>query len=314
MQNNTIQQQNLFDSIPDAIPTDESVHQQAGQSYPSIIWMGRFNENKNGDTGGEWVIRAEDLPSGQVPGPQGWWQLRDVRFGTDPNAAPVPCYTSQRLRCTPIGIRKRMIVTDDQKREHYYPQMTKASRRVAGKLSFHYQVMVMMDGVDEPLVLALRGFAKTASWSNNPGAKFGRSEFPKGVEDTLADLSKKASQAKSIKIPMLCFWLIDLTPVFYQGKPLWVDVGHSVYMNPFGLDMTVKTPGQPGQDGYPNGRFVGTELLQAYEGMRRDFVMEWEAKWADAAAMQGESRDDGNGFDDEGAASQMPIEDDEIPF
>lgn len=300
---NTTVSQDLFNDLPDQVDSDPSVHQQLAKNHASVIWLGKATD-ANSDTGGEWVIIASDLPDGEQPGPVGWWKLRDMRFGTDPSAPKVQVWASQRLRCVPLGVRKRMIVTDATGRDHFYPQMTKASNRVEGKLKFHYQVLVMLEGISEPVVLALKGYAKTVSWQNDPGSKFGRSNFPKGVQDTLEDLAKAASKARKTNIPWLCFWIIDLCPVFVSGQPLWVDVGQGVYMNPFGLDMTVKAKG------YPDGRFVGADRLAAFEEMRRDGIMDWEAQWADASKMASQGGDGESGD----AATTAPVEDDEIPF
>jgi len=187
--------------------------------------------------------------------------------------------------------------------------MTKKSDRydasgqeVRGKYQAHYQVMVMVEGVAEPLVIALRGYTKTLCWDNNPNGKYGNKDFPKGVEPTLTQLAADASKQKKTRIPWLCFWIVDLCPTFANKKPVWIDVGHGTFMNPFLADM------RTGGEGFPQSRFVGTDKFIAYQNLRREVAMDWEAQWADSESMSG--GDSAYDYDE----PVKETEDNDIPF
>ena len=302
-------------NIPDNLNVDESLYQPDTQSMPIITWHGKANDS-NGDTGGKWAIKADDL-EGQEPGPSGWWELTEMRYGVDPSAPKVSAWVTRRLRCVPIGIRKRQIITVEyggMKKEHYFPWMTKKTDRIVdgelieGKYQNHYQVMVMVEGVADPLVIALRGYTKTACWDNNPGSQYGSKDFPKGVEPVLTQLAADASKQKKTRIPWLCFWTVDLTPVFNGKEPLWVDVGHGTFMNPFVADM--RTAKETKDDRFPASRFVGTDNFIRYQNLRRDVAMDWEAQWADGAALAAA----GDSAYDYDTSENEVVEDDVIPF
>jgi hypothetical protein len=286
---------------------DNDLYQPEIKSMPVLTWHGRANDT-NEDTGGRWAIKADAI-EGQTPGPDGWWENVQMRFGIDPTADKEETWITRRLRVVPIGIRKRQIITTDDKQEFYYPWMTKKTERfdgagnlVDGKYQAHYQVMVMLEGIADPLIIALRGYTKTACWDNNPNGKYGSKDFPLGVEPTLIKLSADASKAKKTKIPWLCFWVVDLCPVFVQDKPHWVDVGHGTYMNPFVADMRV------GAKGFPDSRFVGSDNFIRYQNLRREVAMDWEAQWSDPDMLASDSAYD---YEDE---TPEVKEDDVIPF
>ena len=297
-------------NLPDDTPVDDDLYKPDVQSMPIITWHGKAGEH-NADTGGFWAIKADSI-EGQTPGPEGWWELKDMRFGVDPNSPKEPTWTTRRLRCVPIGIRRRQIITDDLKNEHYFPWMTKKDDRldshgnwIDGRFQAHYQVMVMVEGITDPLIIALRGYTKTLCWDNNPGSKYGNKDFPKGVEPVLTQLAADASKQKKTRIPWLCFWTVDLTPTFSNNEPLWVDVGHGTFMNPFMADM------RTGGDKFPASRFVGTDNFIRYQNLRRDVAMDWEAQWSDADALAA-SGDGAYDYDDN--TSEQVKEDDVIPF
>jgi len=295
-------------NIPDDLQIDDDLYRPDVKSMPIITWHGKANDG-NSETGGRWAIKADAI-EGQTPLPDGWWKLIDMRFGVDPSAPKEPTWVTHRLRCVPIGIRRRQIITDEFNREHYFPQMTKKTARldangnlVEGKYQNHYQVMVMVDGIAEPLIIALRGYTKTMCWDNNPNSKFGSKDFPTGVEPTLIKLAADASKAKKTRIPWMCFWLVDLVPTFVNNAAHWVDVGHGTWMNPFVTDM------RTGGDGFPQSRFVGLENFLHYQNLRREVAMDWEAKWSDASTMSGDGA-----YDYESKSDTNETPEDEIPF
>jgi hypothetical protein len=298
-------------NLPDDIPTvDDALYRPDIQSMPIITWHGKASEH-NSDTGGRWAIKADSIGE-QVPEPESWWELIDMRFGVDPSAPKEPTWTTRRLRCVPIGVRKRQVITDDFERDHYFPWMTKKTDRlddagnlIEGKYSAHYQVMVMVPGISDPLVVALRGYTKTVCWDNNPNGQYGNKDFPKGVEPTLVQYAADASKQKKTRIPWLCFWPVDLVPVFANNnKPLWLNVGHETFMNPFQADMRV------GEKFLLNSRFVGTDNFIRYQNLRRDVAMDWEAQWADASALASEGKDSAYNYDE----PSLQVEEDDIPF
>lgn len=298
---------NLPSNIPDV---DQDLYQPEFKSMPIITWHGQANSS-NADAGGFWAIKASSI-EGQEPGPRGYWKQQDIRYGTDPSTPKETAWVTQRLRCVPIGIRQRQIITDESKKEHYFPWMTKKENRldtsgnvVSGKYSAHYQVTVMIPDVKEPLILALRGYTKTSCWDNNPKSQYGNEQFPRGAELVLKQIATDASKAKKTKIPWLCFWTIDLCPTFTNSEPVWVDVGHGTYMNPFIIDMTI------GKEGYPSSRFVGTDNFIAYQNLRREQVMDWEAQWSSLESLTAAGD---SAYDYSGNKPKDEIEEDEIPF
>lgn len=298
-----------FDVPNDMI--DDSLYQPEYQSLPYISWHGRSNTS-NADSGGFFAIQISAL-DGQEPGPKGYWNVQDIRFGSDPNSPKEACYVTQRLRGVPIGVRKRQIITEETtKREYYFPWMTKKENRldsagqlIDGKYGAHYQVMMMIPNIEQPLILALRGYTKTRCWDNEPKSQYGDNKFPRGVEPTLKQIATDASKAKKTKIPWLCFWVIDLCPTFTNNEPLWVDVGHGTFMNPFIVDMIT------GKEGYPSTRFVGSDNFIKFQNTRRETVRDWEAEWVSAESLAS-AADAAYDYDD--SQSDEVKEDDVIPF
>lgn len=303
-------------NIPDDIDVDESLYRPDTKSMPIITWHGKAGSD-NSTTGGRWIIKANAI-EGQTPKPDGWWEKLGMRFGSDPNAEIEEVWATRRLRCVPIGIRKRQVIFDIYGKKWFFPHMTKKENRVdsngakieqkpKGGYKANYQVMVMVDGISSPIVVALFGYTKTVCWDNVPNGQYGNKEFPKGVEQSLTQLAADASKEKKTRIPWLCFWTVDLIPVFEaKDKPLWVEVGSedTVFMNPFTIDM------KTGDNYLLNSRFVGTDKFLAYQNLRREVAMDWEAQWANAANLASEG--DGAYNYDEPASNT--VEEDEIPF
>ena len=303
-------------NLPDNIPTvDDDLYRPDTQSTPWITWLGKA-DNHNSETGGKWVIKADSI-DGLEPGPEGWWKLENIKFGTNPNNPSEPTWVTSRLRCVPIGVRKQQIIKvgeGSNKKEYCFPFYTKAENRrdsfgnlVEGKYDSKYQVMIMLEGIPFPIMITLRGYTKTKCWDNEPNSQYGNREFPKGVEPVLMQYAADASKQKKTRIPWLCFWQIDLCPTFNNDKPVWVEVGkeETVFVNPFMVDM------RTGDKGFPASRFVGTENFIAYQNLRRDVVLDWEAQWASAEnlAAAGDAA-----YDYEDTSENEVKEDDVIPF
>ena len=182
--------------------------------------------------------------------------------------------------------------------------MTKKEDRVVGKFSGHYQVMIVVEGVETPLILGLKGYTKTTCWDNNPNGQYGQSDFPAGVWQRLSEYTRRASKQQKTKIPVFCSWAIDLVPVYMKDKPHFVDVGHGTFMNPFNVDLRTSPKKD---DGLPKTRFVGMPNFLKYQDMRRSIALPWEQEWDDPSNLV-QSHESNGSYDE-----QEEIEEDDIP-
>lgn len=310
---------------------DESLFEEERKQYIGLTWHGQPVEGRPG----YWACDVESLKpvleneepdaSGYI-GPAGFWKVQELRFGRDPNAAPVLCYVTRRLRCVPIGVRRRAIVTSDvDGRDYFFPPFTRKDQRfdafgsvVSGKFTSHVQVMVLIENVAEPVIIGLRGMSKTMSWDNDPTDKrWGNSDFAYGVYQQIGQYSKRAADANKLKKvpPKLCTWIVDLVPAYqHNGEPYFVLVSkqHETYVNPFTLDMTT------GKKDMPATRYVGHDRFRQLQELRGLMVKEWEEEWQDAEAMAKESQEHGaasdNGHHSEEAIGAQEDDIEEIPF
>jgi len=285
---------------------DRTLIQEERESYPSAVWHSQYT----GDPAESkfWTIDRESLST--MPGPAGFWSETTVRFGSDPTAAATPVYQTTVLRGVPIAVRKRQIITVGKgqgAREHYYPIYTPRDKRVEGdSFAFHYQVLMSLDGLpyDELVVLGLRGFTKTVSWSHD-GKRY--SDFPTGVEQRLQAYVDNAPDPYN-SLPLFYTWIVDLRGHYTDGSPTYIGVGPggSTFVQPFSLDMNT------GGKGYPDTRFVGGELFKLYQELYKEVGMPWAKAWDSFSGDEAESEAEGakyNGNDPIGTE-----EDSEIPF
>ena len=245
--------------------------------FPAIAWHGRYKGDA--DTGGFFAIDVD-----AVDGVPAGWETTEIQYGTDPEAEFVPVYRTRELMCTPIGVRKRIIITDDHEEEHLYPWRTPKRQRVEGKFTSHFQVLVMVPGLDAPVVLGLHGQTKTTSWDNDEGGKYRNNNFATGVEQMLKAFARAASEQNGYPLPSLCLWQITLVPlVRANGKPHFVQMGNGknvTHMNPFTARMN------PASAEFIAATFVGQETFASFQTLRQDVALEWEKQWADVEAMR----------------------------
>jgi hypothetical protein len=275
-----------------SIDEDSFVEEKRG--YPAITWHGMVSGSET--TSGFWAI--EEKNTQHLGSPEPFWIPKELRFGRDPNTPTVEALVTTCLRCCPVAVRKRFIITDQYKREYYYPYYTPRDARISGKFNTHWQVMVMIPGFTGPVVLGLRGLTKTVSWSNNPNGRFGDDRFGHGCQEKLMNYAKLASEQRNQKIPWLTAWWMDLVPAHKDDSPYFVDVGHGTWMNPFSVDL------RTGIEGTPATRFVGADNFRNFQDLRKQVGLEWEREWDEA-----QTPDDQNGYENGDV-----LEDDEIPF
>ncbi len=289
--------------IPELNINDDLYVEENEQGYPAIAWHGKYK----GDTtnaGGFFAIDVEAIDGI----PEGWEET-EIQYGDDPHADFVPVYVTRALTCTPIGVRKRAIITDEHGDEHVYPWRTPKKQRVEGRFTSHYQVMVMVPGLHEPVVLGLRGQTKTTAWDNPEGGRYRNNNFATGVEQLLRAFANVASQQNGYPLPTLCLWQITLQPLFASGKPHYVTMGSGkkvAHMNPFTARLN-RTASE-----YIDATFVGQENFAVHQALRQEVATEWEKQWTDAAAMR-ETNHASNAFNNP-ANTPAVDESDSIPF
>ncbi len=263
--------------LPELQINDDLYIEESENGYPAIAWHGKY-KGDGSPAGGFFAIdmdAIEGVPEG--------WEETEIQYGDDPNADFVPVYLTRALTCTPIGVRKRTIITDEHGEEHVYPWRTPKRQRVEGKFTSHYQVMVMVPGLAEPVVLGLRGQSKTTSWDNDESGRYRDNNFATGVEQLLRTFSTAASQQNGYPLPRLCLWQITLQPLFANGKPHYVTMGSGkkvTHMNPFTARMNPAAPD------YIDATFVGEQPFATNQTLRQDVATEWEKQWKDADAMR----------------------------
>lgn len=303
---------------------DKDLYEEPVRSYPAAIWMAKFGGDE--DESRPWVIDQDRVSAMPVP----FWSEQQFRFGgAQPGAENTDVYLTQIMRCVPLGVRKRQVVevtnptTNKVESTHYYPIFTPADQRVQGRLSFHYQVLIHLQGLplDELVVIGLRGLTRTLSWQHD-GQRY--DGFPVGVEDTLQKYAADASKVVGGEMPMWCAWWVDLRGAYADNKPYYMPVGPQgdTWVQPFMADMrTSKEPrletGVYTEDGYlamdqnalPWTRYVGEDMFNSFQDIRRETVNPWIAEWAEASIQEAT----GNEYE---AAGDEPlgVEEDPIPF
>lgn len=274
-----------FDFDFDSSLVDGDLYREDFISLPSITWIGKGDE-------GFWTVDVHKINGNPEP----YWEKADHLYGMDPAAPTTEVWKTQRLRCVPIADRSRMVVTDEAGTKHYYPPMTPPSQRVPGRLEINTQIMILVDGIADPLAIGLGAKYKTVSWSNNGYHK----EYPVGVKERLQEYTKKANAQLGLsgenRLRWLCSWVIDLVPLYADGKPKYIDE-QGTYVNPFQVDL------RTGEPEFPRTRFVGNESFLVNQALRRELGTPWEDQWktADSVAY---SED----------AQEPQEEEDNIPF
>jgi hypothetical protein len=249
-----------------------------GAQYPAIVWHGKYTEA--GDSGYWTLDRSE---SEDPPGPQ--WEPAEVSFGTGPNATPAEVWRAEKIRVCVLGVRKRIVISAEDGSLHTYPWLTPKSERRAGKYKAHYQIAVTLPDTDDRIfILALRGLTKTVSWSNPPGGRYHRGDFPIGAEVTLRAYAREASKEIGSTIPPYCsFWLDLVAHTDSKGKPEYVDVGYGTHALPFTADLSV--------NGDLPHRFVGMPLFLRYQELRKNEIAQWEKAWSKKRSSEPEDID-----------------------
>lgn len=294
-------------NIPvDAI--DNSLYKPKRESYPGIAY---YSTLRGEEETGFFIVDKASVERLGVPGP--FWNEEPMR--RKPGEEPTTVYKTTRFRMCPIAVRKRSLIETPDGRTIPYPLMTKRENREEGRYKAHFQIMCMVPGLSEPVVLGLKGFTKTVSWENNPDAgKYFQKEFPVGVWQKVLAYTNLASEQRGQVFPALCFWWIDLVPAYdTQGKPHLVSAGHNAttVVNPFSVDL--RTNDQDARIGLDT-RFVGLECLLRFQDIRKEVGIAWEEEWEDAEQMAQEADVFGGGDDLEEESQGQAEEDWDIPF
>ncbi len=177
-------------------------------------------------------------------------------------------WQTPQLTLTVLGEpRKRITIEAHDGTLHHYPQFTPRKKTIDGKFSRHIQVMLLLEGYDEPLVLGLKGYVKTLCWDNPAKGKYRNNDFAMGVELALnqhiADIAKQYHK----KLPTFAF---EITLKSLQ-KPVVVGTGKNTSKaRPFVLAATPV--------------FVGAEKTEAnYEIYKANDIDAWLAEWDTAS-------------------------------
>ncbi len=252
-------------------PIDKSLFpEESARVFPGITWHGKHGQSPTS------VFTLDESSVEGIPGP--FWDAASVQYGSNPNAPLVECYQTGRLRGVPIAVRRRIIISAADGSERTYPWKTPKEGRAEGKFKSHYQILLQVPGLvgDGLVVLGLRGLAKTASWDNPEAGRYRDARFPTGVEQHLRAYAAAATRQRKAWFPWLCAWVIDLVPQLNdKGKPVFVNVGNEVYMNPFTVDLRTDKEERM----LPRTRFVGAEPLKALLDLRREIGAPWEQEW-----------------------------------
>ena len=295
-----------------------------GPQYPIIMWRGHHGDPMvEALNGGYFVITNDALSEGVVPGP--YWEQHEIRFGTDPTQPKTPVWATQVLDCVLLAHRQRRTVQSPDGRLHHYSMYAKRETRVGFgapnykdyKTWTHHQAMLMIPGVDTPVVLTLKKYTRSLCWDNNPSSTYGHEQFPLGVSQSLRKYAKAASKQAGFDIPPYCAWKLWLRPmVNMDGSPYYVRVGteHSQsFFSPFSLDMSTAPEGDT-DSRLPSTRYVGDDYFR-YENLRVTKGREWmdHPQWPRGAAAATVEEKPAANYDDMG--DTMPVvEDEEIPF
>lgn len=292
--------------IGDAPAIEAGVYVDEMVSLPTAAWHGKATQE---NAPGFWSIsqaKIDTCPTG--------WKAHEMQLGppTEPLSA---VYVTHRLRCIIRAVRKRFIVTAENGTKHFFPFYTnkQTKEHVIGSSiasqKAHIQVMVQLIG-DEPgpIVLGLRGYSKTAAWTNNGNMS---AEWAIGVEPTLQAYAagatayyKKEKGYTGQPFPWRSMWTVDLIPQLNpDNTATFIHVGKGTYMNLFEVDMTVG-------DGtkYPKSRYVGEQTFNELKDMYANHDIDWEKQWG-THSEAAERDDNGNG-----ASEPIGTEEDAIPF
>lgn len=285
----------------DSVVDENLLYDEGRKSYPSIIWHGRHGA----DAVGSWTL---DREASELE-PSLYWEANEVRFGGSPNAPLTPVWQVKRLRVLILGQRRRQIIVDNAGVEHYFPYWTKRTERnVDGDFKSHTQVAVVLPGSMDIYQIPLKGFSKSVMWSNPPGS-YHIDKFGPGAWVQYREYVDKARAQTKKNFPYYGTFFVDLVPVMAKEKKElgFVDVGNGVYMACFQADLSTHPEGK---NNLPISRWVGQDMFQQYQDLRRDVIKPWEDEWNLADNMPSEQPQQNGGYN----YSSDVEEDDDIPF
>lgn len=299
---------------------DRMVRYEGRKGYPSITY--HLGDSKNREPG---FFTMDREASVNPPGP--FWEEDRIVYGGNPDALPSPVWRTQRLRAIYVEERTRQVVTMKQPgkkdRWYYFNQYTKPAKRVDeygnlldGNLSFSKQILLVFPdlGISQPFALAANGLTKGTSWDNDPEGRFSVDNFPPGAKQQLLSYIEKADEARGMTHPFKAAWLIDLVPLYQNGKLVWIE-NYGKFFNPFTIDL--RTAGQfkkkEEAEGFPRTRFVTGELHHALKDFYSAKAVPWQKEWDSF-----DNTRDNSGYDEGDPTynrqEAVGVEEDEIPF
>lgn len=248
----------------DEINVDGALFPVGGGGYPGIGYN---------SLDGLFIINADAWDKE----PQPVWEWNDTEN----------YWTTRLVRLLPILERKRVIVEREGVFVAQYPVFTRWNKIRAEhgedvEMTPHTQVLsVLANKKNEPVwdrlvVLGMRRTTSTRSWDNPaPGQRGHWDKMPTGVVPLLENWRDEILQkhGAAVKIPIWCFWWIDLVQAERGGKPATISLGTGRNVSqviPFTLYM-----GNPSvwpiadHKGGVTGRFVDPSVSERAQELRK---------------------------------------------
>lgn len=294
----------LGENIPtvDRSKYDDSTY---APKYKYITYNGKAGDNW---AAGSFRTNAENVPEL----PKGW---NVTQYRKNPSVAPVELAVTSLLRVCAIATRSRIVITDpeDRNKKWFYPFGTSKEEMEDGKFGTEQQVLIVpFVAPEEVWILSNKSWYQALSWHNDPTKAKAKAGYPAGVEQlaeeymiSVTKYYRDNANYKGDVLPWKCWTWMDLVPLFKEGQPHFVDMGHSTHVNPYTVSFKV------GEGTGLKNRYVGDELRQHFDAIRANEGLEWVESWTKGSSSQESTTESDYGFGDTPPAN---IKEDDIPF
>lgn len=271
--------------------------------YKYITWDGKAKENWTAGIFRTNADNFETLPKG--------WEVKQYR--KNPSAAPVDLAVTSLLRVAVIATRGRICITDEDKNKFFYPFGTSKEQMHDGKFGTEQQVLIVPAVAPEEIwILSNKSWYQALSWNNDPTKANAKAGYPPGVEQLAEEYMlgvtkyyREHANYKGDTLPWKCWTWVDLVPLFKEGQPHFVDMGHSTHVNPYTASFKV------GQGTGLEHRYVGDELRLYFDAVRANEGLDWVEAWTKGSSQETAEESNGYGYGD---VPPSQIKEDDIPF
>ena len=221
---------------------------------------------------GFWVIRPNDTGLTHFDD----WEERIFLVGEYPYVSHERYFSSPRLRCVVLGVRRRVIL-DDICQDYF-----KGNACPRNFLTAHTQVMIALEYLEQPAVIDLRGLVRSSFWSSDYDGGSLPDMLFFGVEQQIKDFGQFCSDELSEKIPWQCSWRHDLVSMQRDYEPHFVKIVEResvTEFNPFTVDLPAEWSEEV------SSRFVGMDEFIRLQTIRKYFAIPWEDEWTCEGSM-----------------------------